>query len=89
MHEPVFYAAAVWMTILLGTVVVMLLRARSALIRILALDTLTLILVALLIVYADVQGESYYVDAALILALLSFVATIAAARFQSERETFS
>lgn len=89
MHEPVFYAAAVWMTVLLGTVVILLLRARSTLIRILALDTLTLILIALLIIYADVQGEAYYVDAALILALLSFVSTIAAARFHSERETFA
>jgi multisubunit Na+/H+ antiporter MnhF subunit len=89
MHEPVFYAAAVWMTVLLGMVVVLLLRAGSALVRILALDTLTLILIALLIVYADVQQEPYYVDAALILALLSFVSTLAATRFHSEGETFS
>ena len=89
MHDLVFYAAAVWMTVLLATVVILLLRARSPLIRILALDALTLILIALLLIYADLQGESYYVDAALILALLSFVSTVAAARFQSERETFS
>jgi multisubunit Na+/H+ antiporter MnhF subunit len=89
MHETVFYAAAVWMTGLLGAIVVLLIRSGSTLVRILAVDTLTLVLVALLIAFAAAQGESYYLDAALILALLSFVSTLAAARFQSERETFS
>jgi multisubunit Na+/H+ antiporter MnhF subunit len=88
MHEPVFYGAAVWLTVLLGGIVYFLIRSRSTLVRVLAVDALTLVLVALLIVYAAAQQEPFYVDAALILALLSFVATLAAARFHSERETF-
>ena len=88
MHQIVFYLAAVWMTGLLGVSVVFVVRARSAMVRILGLDVVTLILVAFLILYADANRASYYLDAALALALLSFVATLAAARYHSERRLF-
>ena len=84
MHEAVFALAAVWMTGLLGISVVVVIRARSAMSRILALDMLTLILIAFLILYADANRAPFYLDAALALALLSFVATVAAARYHSE-----
>ncbi len=89
MHETVFYLAAVWMTGLLGVSLVVVIRARSAMVRILGLDTLTLILVALLILYADANRAPFYLDAALVLALLSFVATLAASRYYENRRPFS
>lgn len=89
MHETVFYLATFWMTGLLGISVVLVIRARSAMVRILSLDMLTLILIALLILYADARRSPYYLDAALVLALLSFVASLAAARYHSERKLFS
>ncbi len=88
MHEPVFYVAALWMTALLVVSVVLVIRARSSLSRILALDMLILILVALLVLFSAVNGVPYYLDAALVLALLSVVATIAAARYHSEGRLF-
>ena len=88
MHVVVFYLAMVWMTGLLGIAVVLVIRSRSAMSRILALDVLTLILIALLILYADASQTSYYLDAALALALLSFVATLAAVRYHSEGRVF-
>lgn len=88
MHETVFSVAAVWMTGLLGVTVLLLIRARSAMVRILALDTLTLILIAFLILYADANRAPYFLDAALALALLSFVASVAAARYHSEGRIF-
>ena len=88
MHETVFELAAAWMTVLLGVSVVYLIRARSAMVRILALDTLTLILIALLILFADANRAPYYLDAALALALLSFISTVAAARYHSEGRLF-
>ena len=88
MHVEVFYLAMVWMTGLLGIAVVMVIRARSALRRILALDVLTLILIALLILYADASQTAYYLDAALALALLSFIATLAAVRYHSDGRLF-
>ncbi len=88
MHEAVFYLAALWMTGLLVVSVVLVIRARSSLSRILALDMLILILVALLVLFSDANRVPYYLDAALVLALLSVVATIAAARYHSEGRLF-
>ncbi len=88
MHETVFVLAAAWMTALLGITVVYVIRARSAMVRILALDTLTLLLIAFLILYADANRTAFYLDAALALALLSFISTLAAARYHSEGRLF-
>ncbi len=48
MHELVYSAAMIWMTGLLCGCVVLVIRTGSTLVRILALDSLTLILIALL-----------------------------------------
>ncbi|MDQ3639583.1 MAG: monovalent cation/H+ antiporter complex subunit F [Actinomycetota bacterium] len=88
MHEIVFYAAAAWMTVLLAVAVVAVIRVSETAGRILALDVLTLILVALLVLYGDANRSAYYLDAALILALLAFVGTLAAARYYGERRIF-
>ena len=88
MHETVFYAAVFWMTVLLVVGVVAVVGISSTTGRILALDTLTLVLVALLVLYGDAQREVYYLDVALILALLAFVGTLAAARYYGERKIF-
>lgn len=88
MHEIVFSAAALWMAVLIVVSLITVVRARSSLTRVLALDMVTLLLVALLILYSDSRRVGYYLDAALVLALLSFLATIAAARYRSEGEIF-
>lgn len=88
MHEIVFRFAALWMAVLLCISVLMVIRTRSSLSRVLALDMVTLLLVALLILYSDSRKVDYYLDAALVLALLSFVSTIAAARYHSEGQIF-
>jgi multicomponent Na+:H+ antiporter subunit F len=88
LHGVVFYAAAAWLTVLLAVGVVAVIRVSSTAGRILALDMLTLILAALLVLYGDAQRNPYYIDAALILALLAFVGTLAAARYYGERKIF-
>ncbi len=88
MHEVVYYGAMIWMTGLLCVCIGMVIRSRSALVRILALDTVTLVLVALLILYSTTTESSFYLDAALMLALLSFVSTLVAARYHSEGRIF-
>lgn len=89
MHEIVFYFAALWMTGLLAVSVVLVIRARTSLARILALDMTILILVALLVLFSDASRVPYFLDAALMLALLSVIATIAAARYHSEEKLFT
>ena len=88
MHEIVFYAAFVWITVLLVVSAAGVVRLRSTARRILALDMLTLILVALLVLYSDSQRSPYYMDAALVLSLLAFVATLALGRYHGERRIF-
>ncbi len=88
MHEIVFYFAFVWMTVLLVVSVAAVIRLRSTAGRILALDTITLILVALLVLYAGANRSPYYMDSALVLSLLGFVATLALARYHGERRIF-
>ena len=88
MHEIVFYFAFAWMTVLLVVSVAAVIRLRSTAGRILALDAITLILVALLVLYADANRSPYYMDAALVLSLLAFIATLVLARYHGERKIF-
>ncbi len=76
------------MTVLFGVSVVLVIKRRSPADRIQALDVLTLILIALLVLFTDSQGVPYYLDAALVLALLSFIATVAAARYYIKGRIF-
>ncbi len=88
MGNAVFYIALVWLAVLLGIVVVRLAAARSTTQRILALDLLTLVLIGLLALAAGEDQRAYALDAALALALLSFVATLASCRYVEDREPF-
>ncbi|MFP5363292.1 MAG: monovalent cation/H+ antiporter complex subunit F [Thermoleophilia bacterium] len=85
----IFYASTVWLACLLGFVVVRLGAARTVAERILAIDLLTLILVGLLALTARREGRPYVLDTALALALLSFIATLAACRYYEDRRPFS
>jgi multicomponent Na+:H+ antiporter subunit F len=85
MQSAIFYGAIAWMALLLGLCVLQVARAPTTAQRILALDLLTLVLIGLLALVAGEDGRSYALDAALALALLSFLATMAAARYLGDR----
>jgi multisubunit Na+/H+ antiporter MnhF subunit len=89
MHTPVMYIAMIWTLLLLGITIIMVIRSRALMVRVLALDAFTLILITLLVLLADLQGAAYYLDAALMLALLSFAGTIAAARYYRQGDTLA
>jgi multisubunit Na+/H+ antiporter MnhF subunit len=88
MHPVVLSLATIWIAGLLGVIVIRVITTQSPLTRILALDLLTLVLIALLALTIHRTGSAYALDAALILALLSFVGTVAAARYYSRRSLF-
>lgn len=88
MSDIVFYIAMIWLIILFTICVVIVARAKSGLVRVLSLDVLSLVLVAALIVYSATTGTSYYLDGALVLALISFISVLAAARYHAERRLF-
>ena len=80
MAEALLGVAFGWATLLLFGGGVLLLRSRATLHRILALDVLVAIVIAQLTILSYLRDVSYYVDAALALALLSFTATLVASR---------
>jgi multicomponent Na+:H+ antiporter subunit F len=80
--------ALAWATLLLVGAGLLLVRARDMLQRLVAFDLLASIVIALLALLSYRRDAPYYLDAALALALLSFVATLAAARYHAEGRAF-
>lgn len=86
MQSIIVTVATIWMTILMAAIVVYSTKAKSNAVRVLSIDALTLVLVALLVLFSVATRQPYFMDAALALALVSFVGTVAAARWlASER----
>lgn len=81
MPDIVIVPALIWATLLLVAGGLVLVRARDVLQRIVALDLLAVVVVALLAMLSYLRDQPYYLDAAVALALLSFVATVATARY--------
>lgn len=54
---------------------------RTVIDRVVAIDTLTVISLSLIALYAHVSGRFVYLDVALVYGLLSFLAVLAVARF--------
>lgn len=79
--DVVLAVAFGWATVLLAAGGLILLRARDTLHRILALDVLGTIVILVLTTLSYLNGVSYYIDAALAVALLSFTATLVATRY--------
>lgn len=80
MYQVVITVALIWMIVLMAAIVIFATRVRSNAVRILAVDALTIILVAVLALFSVMSQQPYYMDAALALALVSFIGTVAAAR---------
>jgi multicomponent Na+:H+ antiporter subunit F len=85
MIDLVFGIAFAWALLLLVLGGVLLLRAADTLHRVLALDVLVTIVIVVLTTLSYVENVSYYVDAALALALLSFTGTLVAVRYVTRR----
>ncbi len=80
MPDAVVIAGFAWATLLVLAGGLLLLRSPDTLHRILALDVLVSIVIVLLTLLSYVEDVSYYIDAALAVALLSFTATLVAVR---------
>ena len=81
MPAALLVPALVWVTLLLVAGGLVLLRARDVVQRIIALDLLAVLVIGVLALLSYLRDEPFYLDAAVALALLSFVATVAAARY--------
>lgn len=87
-QNAIFYVGVVWLAVLLGVVVIKVAASKTTGQKILALDLLTLVLIGLLALVAGETQRAYPLEAALALGLLSFVATLAAARYYENRRPF-
>ncbi len=87
--NPIFLNVCIGLiSILILALVIMAVTARSILTRLLAVNTLSLPLIAILALYALLHASSYYMDIAIYLALISFVATLGIARYIVEGRLF-
>lgn len=84
-HEWVLRIGIVWSLFLVLGFLGGMVRGPSILDRVLAVSGLGHCLVAVLALLAFLRTEVAYLDVALALALLSFVGTVAAARFRDDR----
>jgi multicomponent Na+:H+ antiporter subunit F len=81
MPEVAAAIAVGWAALLVVAGGLVLLRSADALHRVLALDVLGAIVIVLLTALSYLDDVSYYIDAALAIALLAFTATLVAVRY--------
>ncbi len=84
MHMITFYIALGWLGLLSCALLFRVLRTHSPTRRILAIDTLSLLLIAFLGILATEEERGFPLDVALLLVLLGFAGTLAAARYYGE-----
>lgn len=77
-------AAVVWAAVLLAALSMAASARGSLMAKILWVDTLALVLIALVAAIGYVRASPGYLDVAIVLALLSFAGTLAAVRFHDE-----
>lgn len=85
--NPAFLTVAqIWLIGLLFVVGGLIVRGRSSAQRVLALDTASLLLIAVLMLFSFERRSSYVLDAALVLGLLGFVSTLRLGRNLREED---
>lgn len=85
MNSVLFQVVVLWLVALVAALALAAFRARTVVERALALEVLTMVLVAALAAVALHTGRAGYLDVALVLALLGFTQTLATARLAERR----
>lgn len=85
MLDAVIHAGIGWICLLLAVMAWTAARAEDTRTRILAVDTLALFMIGLLVLLAYARRSPVYVDTGLVLALLAFLGTLAAADYFRRR----
>lgn len=80
--------ALIVMIVLLFPCMYRVLRGPSPADRLQAVDTITTLLIGIIVLLALLQGSGFVVDIALALAAFSFIGTLALARYLSEGRVF-
>jgi multicomponent Na+:H+ antiporter subunit F len=81
MAETILNLAVIIIMVAIGLGIFRLVRGPTVVDRVIALDLLTLITIALIVMIALVTSRFIYVDVALVYGLLSFLSVLAVARY--------
>jgi len=81
MAESIFNLAMIIIMIAIGLGVYRLVKGPTVVDRVIALDLLTLISIALIVMIAHLTSRYIYIDVALVYGLLSFLSVLAVARY--------
>ena len=81
MAEKILLVAAVLIFLGVAFSVLRLILGRTVIDRVVAVDTLTVVSISLIALYAHIAGRSIYLDVALVYGVLSFLAVLAVARY--------
>ncbi|MBB3978352.1 multicomponent Na+:H+ antiporter subunit F [Rhizobium azooxidifex] len=81
MADAILMLAGVLILLSILFSVLRLILGRTLVDRVVAIDTLTVISLSLVALYAHLSGRFVYLDVALVYGLLSFLAVLAVARF--------
>lgn len=81
MADNIYAVAGIIALLALVLAFVRMLKGPSAVDRVVALDSLTIISVSLIVFFAVLLGRIIYLDVALVYALISFIGVIAIARY--------
>ncbi|MFZ1389587.1 MAG: monovalent cation/H+ antiporter complex subunit F [Thiolinea sp.] len=84
----VLYAALVIHIILMGVALWRVWRGENIVDRLIGADLITTITLAILVILAVIDRNSIYIDAALGLAALGFIGTIALAKYIADEQMF-
>lgn len=81
MAEKILFVAAILIFLGVAFSVLRLILGRTVVDRVAAVDTLTIVSISLIALYAHVGGRAVYLDVALVYGVLSFLAVLAIARY--------
>lgn len=84
----VLYAALLIHILLMGVSLWRVVRGENVIDRLIGFDLMSTITLAILVIIALIEGNSIYLDVALGLAALSFIGTIALAKYVADEQMF-
>lgn len=85
LHELIFYSVVVVLTLSILLAFIRLMKGPSLSDRVVALEAISTMGIGVIAVYTVVTGEAVFLDVAMILALVSFLGTVALAYYIEKR----
>lgn len=81
-------ASLIWHAALLGVALWRVTRGESAVDRLLGVELVSVLILCALVLIALLTGQGIYMDVALVVAALSFIGTLALARYLADQRMF-